>query len=94
MLSLETAKRLKDAGVFPGVWGIEGVSEVYRLSQLLAEIERRGWSYTLESKHRGMAAEMGIYKPHHRAKLWFGSEITEEAAAEALLWILDCEKND
>jgi len=121
MISLETAKKLKDVGlkwepaegdsyyfektlehIYPGTFFYGASSEMVKmsciafapsLSQLLAEIEKRG--YWWDIGHR--IVEVGKI---HKYKIWaskkhanntnqeFITNSPEESAAQALLWIL------
>lgn len=113
MISLETARKLKDAGLEwrpqRGDWYYSGSNievniyvrpnekvpeSIYyapRLDQLLAEIEKRGYRWDL------FITAYGWYKLLLATpkKLYFdidkfdGGSLPDEAAASALLWILE-----
>ena len=130
MLSLETAKRLKKAGL---VWEPETCDTYYwprkfdnpvkvmhrdfdllkkeqdtkgivwapRFDQLLAEIERREYAWIIgrtERKYRGhlyYGELANIQNPEDSEcyEQFFDADTPEQAAAEALLWILEREQN-
>lgn len=130
MISLETAQKLKDAGLMwePKIYdylhsdfGIENVdrlafyggqtshvnrwswnSEKYHLhnlvwlpslSQLLAEIETRGYGWRLQkvSGYYLRRIEIYIYNDYMGC---FEADTSEEAVAQALIWILKQEAAD
>ena len=111
MLSLETAKRLKEAGIAPlyghlqEEWqykceyhgelkyeddtkrvhiGRHEIREYYPLEYILAEIERLGWKWVL------LPDGIRVYRPGISEDF---KGKPAEAAAQALLWILEREKN-
>ena len=126
MISLETAKKLKKAGLkwepetcdtyyWPRKFnnpvvimhdGFEllkkeqttkGITWAPRLSQLLAEIEKRGYTLHLLHQHWGEKDKVGyreclLYKDgkpqFERDDIFNSSQTWEGAAAQALLWIL------
>lgn len=69
---------------------------LYRLDQLLTEIERRGWRYKLASndygghKYRVQLCVSNILN-YNRWGDGFYANTPEDAAARALLWILERE---
>lgn len=97
MLSIETAKKLKDAGLVwnPDIGDIFFIEEEWlfapRLDQLLAEIEKRGYGWKLEKFHAYNLRRMQIYKINDLLGC-FEADSPEEAAAQALLWILEQKK--
>lgn len=64
------------------------------LSQLLAEIEARGWGYGLDHSFSSKKYRFGIYRGINgrdfKGKNFWGAT-PDEAAAQALLWILEQE---
>ena len=111
MISLELAKKLKEAGLewkpkkgdFYGVFGTNSIELITidrndivprniiwlpSLDQLLAEIEKRGYGWKLEKFHAYNLRRMEIYKVNDLLGC-FGGNSPEEAAASALLWILE-----
>ena len=58
------------------------------LEQLLVEIEKRGYGWKLEKFHAYNLRRMEIYKVNDLLGC-FGGNSPEEAAASALLWILE-----
>ena len=123
MINLETARKLKDAGLewepkvndfacFKDRRGIvrsvrwdeklslwvlvvdfdhhrdSGSYEYFtwlpRLDQLLAEIERQGWDWIMDK------GSMTLYRDKEWGSQFFG--VPDDAAANALLWILEREK--
>jgi len=62
-----------------------------RLDQLLAEIRKRGWVWILYCGNDGIEVEIETYNPetplHLRYKC-IKADTPEDAAAEALLWIM------
>ena len=58
------------------------------LDQLLVEIEKRGYGWKLEKFHAYNLRRMEIYKVNDLLGC-FGGNSPEEAAASALLWILE-----
>lgn len=126
MISLELAKKLKEAGLEwePQIgdmfyfktfkdWGIDAINSedvnnnldetrdfieegfwilAPRLDQLLAEIERRGYWWSIEN---GLAEYLCFFvkqdgKKFIKQSFWANSP--EEATAQALLWILESER--
>ena len=63
---------------------------VPRLDQLLAEIEGRGYGWKLEKFHAYNLRRMQIYKINDLLGC-FEADSPEEAAAKALIWILEQE---
>lgn len=61
-----------------------------RLDQLLAEIEKRGYAWKLEKFHAYNLRRMEIYKVNDLLGC-FEDNSPEEAAAQALIWILEQE---
>ena len=61
-----------------------------RLDQLLAEIEGRGYGWKLEKFHAYNLRRMQIYKINDLLGC-FEADSPEEAAAKALIWILEQE---
>ena len=125
MVSLELARKLKDAGlkwepksgdsywddnepmVFCGEcnhYCIKDYENVYfapSLSQLLEEITKREYVVASWFNHKG--AEFQLFQQMNllddgTKSMWrvgvFSSESYEDAAAEALIWILEREKDD
>lgn len=129
MLSLETAKKLKDAGLQwepqIGDWFYNSHGYVFdttldllnevtvlinsfarsyanrtivfapRLDQMLVEIEKRGWTWMLyapndEGKY-GIDIGNGSIYDNNKTIL---ADSPDEAAAQALLWILEQQNND
>ena len=121
MLSLETAKRLKEAGIEPwfelyyvangeafarfqfeqearwyaahlriGSPVAFGMREVYSADQLLAEIERRECWYSLARESGGDNYSLMLWKAHCRIEIFYAATAAQ-AAAQALLWILERE---
>jgi hypothetical protein len=62
-----------------------------RLDQMLAEIEKRGYGWKLEKFHAYNLRRMQIYKINDLLGC-FEADSPEEAAAQALLWILEQER--
>ena len=115
MLSLETAKKLKDAGMqwepnYADLYQliIERIENIYcydesilacleinrynptwipRFDQMLAEIEKREYAWEMM---RGVIEVWHRYLPTGCKK--FVTETTDEAAAQALIWILGQEE--
>ena len=63
-----------------------------RLDQLLAEIERRGYWYSLARESESDNYSVMIWKAFGRIEIFYATT-ADEAAALALLWILEREKN-
>lgn len=98
MISLETAKALKDAGL---VWEpkLGDLFKLPRLDQLLAEIVKNNWGCRLsvlwiEDFPKGYECLLARTEETEEGK-WeeyaqrFVTASPEEAAAQALLWILN-----
>ena len=83
MISLETAKTLKKAGL---EWEPNFAP---RLEQLLAEIEKRGYLWELSIDDVDKPPYALYLTTPTRNKKWFTAESAEEATAQALLWILN-----
>lgn len=111
MISFETAKALKEAGLQwkpqIGDWFYTNhrryvhmvidlselqVQEDYvfdpRLDQLLAEIDKRGYSWELSLDDVDVPPYAICLVMPTRNRKWFTADTPEEAAAQALLWIL------
>ena len=118
MIGLETAQKLKDAGLmwepkekdemfdvygnmsmlyWPQHWQDVDVTKnniwLPSLSQLLAEIETRGYGWRLQifSGYYLRRIEIYIYNDYMGC---FEADTTEEAVAQALIWILEQEAAD
>ncbi len=90
MISPEKAQALIDAGVG---WGVEFTTmngyKLPPLSQLLAEIEARG--YELEMRQTANYARLEIwmgYRAPDKQAYVFYADALDDVAADALLWIL------
>lgn len=118
MISLETAKALKDAGLAwkpkvgdrylqeycsgkEPVIGIRATdnegyyqdtiqTQLPRLDQLLAEIEKQGWTWMLYAPNNDdkYGIEIGAELIYHN-NITVMADSPDEAAAQALLWILN-----
>ena len=123
MISLETARKLKDAGLpwepqigdwysyesYLGPGKTENITTIVRpvsglewshgftdnkppedaiwlprLDQLLTEIERRRYKWTMRKYNKGVSVEIRL---ELEDRGW-GSETAEEGTAEAVLWLL------
>jgi hypothetical protein len=128
MISLKTARKLKEAGLkwepqagdmyhwesLTDGWEMRTVQEceivnaLYeimelitegewlfapRLDQLLAEIEKRGyaWELSVDEADKPPYAICIFSTPREIGQKWFTADSPEEAAALALLWILEQE---
>lgn len=114
MISLETAQKIRDAGL---KWELQlgdifsyGDPELFsihrngkerleppkhllvdaihlpRLDQLLAEIEKRGWTWEAESQEDNGHYSVRVRQGNIFNRTW--ADTPEEAAAQALIWIL------
>ena len=72
----------------------KGIVWAPRLSQLLAEIERREYGFNLCSGFRDGKAGCMLWQDGYGPVKIVRADTWEEAAANALLWILEREKND
>lgn len=106
MLSLETARKLKDVGlkwepqkgdqIFNPYYGEPEISTcpppkapnyiiwIPRLGQLLAEIEKQGWKWSIVPSRNRYRLILTTVKQ-------FVADSPDEAAAAALIWILEQE---
>ena len=90
MISIETAKALKGLEWKPKEVP-EGIYFAPRLDQMLAEIEKRGYEYSLNTSTVGNKEYFILVSKRNYGFLIneaFRSNAPEEAAAQALLWIL------
>ena len=64
-----------------------------RLDQLLAEIEKRGyaWELSVDEADKPPYAICFFSTPREIGQKWFTADSPEEAAAKALIWILEQE---
>ena len=66
-----------------------------RLDQLLAEIKKRGWAWTLHCDNDGSEIEIETYNPEIAPHLQYKcieADTPEDAAAGALLYLISIEK--
>lgn len=70
----------------------KGIVWAPRLSQLLAEIERRECWYSLARESGGDNYSLLLWKAHCGIEIFYATT-ADEAAAQALLWILWREQN-
>ena len=122
MISLETARKLKEAGLKwePDITGgtsegdwyywsdgrldvlghrdyhvlnhLETITWAPRLDQLLAEIERRECWYSLARESGGDNYSLMLWKAHCGIEIFYAATAAQ-AAAQALLWILEKERD-
>lgn len=93
-VTLDLAVRLKDFGITGGPqkaelheWGIKEEWKLPSLSQLLAEIKRHCYGWKLHDT--GIGVFMALYSGGKAMGLAFESDTPEDAAALALIWILE-----
>lgn len=88
MISLELAKKLNASGIKQK--DITTTDKYYSLSQLLAEIEGRGYLWNLDHSTGRYLCQIGKWK--WEKCIW--ADTPEDAAGAALLWILEREKDE
>ena len=63
-----------------------------RLDQILAEIEKWGYRYSLARESRGDNYSLMLWKAHCGIEIFYAATAAQ-AAAQTLLWILEREQN-
>ena len=91
MIGLENAKRLKELGVYPYGTGDTGSDIKHTLSQLLEEVEKRGWFWDVWHDCTGCGIDVWTHEIE-KAKWNTTADTCEDAVALALIEILEGEK--
>ena len=80
--------------------GRHEIREYYPLEYILAEIEKRGYGFSLAKEYAYVTARLEsinyslmLWKAHCRIEIFYAAT-PEDAATNALLWILEREQND